>query len=298
MSPKPLSWHLDPGIWLIVSGTILFSSKAIVVKHLYSLGIAPLELQALRMIFVFPFYAAVLVYSLWLSGWGNLSRKELLYCFVAGIACYHAASYLDLLGLQYISAGLERIILFCYPAIAVLFSYLFLKEKPSSRLWVALLLSYTGIILFFYGDLTFGSQNLLLGGCLVFLASIFTAWFMVANQRFSRQIGSQRFISLAMLAACVTLLTHAYVADVGDLTAFSQEQYAWAMTMAVLMTVVPSFLISAGIKRIGASKAGVVGTVGPLFTILLSNQLLGEPISALHLAGVVFVLLGMRQLRH
>ncbi len=289
---------LDPGIWLVVFGTILFSSKAIVVKHLYTLGMGSLELQTLRMIFVMPFYILVLTYSIWLSGWGNLSKKELLYCCLAGIACYHAASYLDLLGLQYISAGMERIILFCYPAVAVLFSYWFLGEKPASRLWLALALSYTGIVVFFFADLSFGGQDLLWGCFLVFLASILTAWFMVANQRFSRQIGSQKFICIAMLAACVTLLTHATYVGVEDLTSFTNEQYGWALTMAIPMTVVPSFLVGAGIKRIGASKAGVVGTVGPLFTILLSNQLLGEPVSALHIAGVVFVLLGMHQLRN
>jgi len=285
------------GIVLVVVGTVLFSSKAIMVKFLYQFGIGSLELQTLRMLIVLPFYSVILIWSLHKNGWGTLSTKELLGCVMAGIACYHVASYLDLIGLQFISAGLERIILFCYPAIAVLFSWVFLKEKPAPKLWLALLLSYSGILFFFYADLSFGGESLIWGSFLVFLASILTAWYMVAAQRYTRQIGSQRFVCLAMLAACFTLLTHSWVDGVEELTTYSDDVYIGAAVLAIFMTLIPSFLISAGVKRIGASQAAIVGTIGPLFTIILSNQLLGEPISWMHIGGVVLVLLGMQQLK-
>lgn len=285
------------GIVFVVLGTVLFSSKAIMVKYLYQFDIGALELQTLRMLIVLPFYSAILVWSLHKSGWGSLSTKELIGCILAGIACYHVASYLDLLGLQYISAGLERIILFCYPAIAVLFSWLFLHEKPAPKLGLALLLSYSGILFFFYADLSFGGENLVWGSILVFLASILTAWYMVAAQRYTRQIGSQRFVCLAMIAACFSLLTHSWIDGVEELATYSDDVYIGAVILAIFMTLIPSFLISAGVKRIGASRAAIVGTVGPLFTIILSNQLLGEPISWMHIGGVVLVLMGMRQLK-
>ncbi|WJG08695.1 DMT family transporter [Aliiglaciecola sp. LCG003] len=290
-------FSLNKGTILVVLGTILFSSKAIMVKYLYQLGIGSLELQTLRMLFVLPFYTAILLWSLKKSGWGTLSAKELLGCILAGIACYHIASYLDLLGLQYITAGLERIILFCYPAIAILFSWLFLKEKPMPRLWIALLMSYAGIVVFFYADLSFAGDEIYWGSFLVFVASIFTAWYMVANQRYSRQIGSQRFVCLAMISACITLLIHSAIVGVEDLTQYTSSHYAGVAVIAIFMTLIPSFMISVGVKLIGASKAGIVGTVGPLFTIILSNQLLGEPVSWLHLLGLLLVLFGMRQLK-
>lgn len=290
---------LNRGIVFVVLGTVLFSSKAIVVKYLYQLGIGSLELQTLRMLFVFPFYAVILFWASRKIDATPISKKELLSCILAGIACYHIASYLDLLGLNYVSAGLERIILFCYPAIAILFSWFFLGEKPAAKLGLSLLLSYSGILVFFYADLSFGGDQIVWGSFLIFIASIFTAWYMVANQRFSRQIGSQRFVSLAMIAACISLIIHS--ASVGvtvaDLTQYSTEHYVGIGVIAILMTLIPSFLISAGIKLIGASQAGIVGTIGPLFTIILSNQLLGEPISVLHMVGLVLVLLGMRQLK-
>ncbi len=290
-------FSLNRGIVFVVLGTVLFSSKAIMVKFLYQMGIGSLELQTLRMLIVLPFYTGILIWILYRTGWGNVSARDLMGCMLAGIACYHLASYLDLLGLQFISAGLERIILFCYPAIAFLFSWAFLKEKPNSRLWIALLLSYSGILVFFYADLSFGGENLLWGSLLVFLASILTAWYMVAAQRYTRQIGSQRFVCLAMLSACFTLLAHSWVDGVEELSSYSTDVYIGAGVLAIFMTLIPSFLVSSGVKHIGASRAAVVGTVGPLFTIILSNQILGEPIGWMHIVGLAFVLLGMRQLK-
>lgn len=285
------------GILFVVTGTLLFSSKAIIVKYLYQFGISPLQLQTLRMLFVLPAYLIILGWVATRSGWGLFTLRELFACLAAGIACYHVASYLDLKGLLYISAGLERIILFCYPAIAVLMGWLFLKEKPSSKLWVSLLLSYAGILVFFYADLNMGGDNLILGSLLVFLASILTAWYMLANQVYSRKIGSQRFVCLGMIAASISLLIHSSIVGTEDLMTLSVEEYIGAGVIAFFCTLIPSFVLSAGIKIIGASKAGVVGTVGPLVTILLSNMLLGEPLIWMHFVGVVLVIAGMRLLK-
>lgn len=278
-------------------GTVLFSSKAILVKFLYQFGISPLELQTLRMLFVLPFYVGILYWAVAKGGWGQFTFKELIACMFAGIACYHIASYLDLQGLVYISAGLERIILFCYPAVAMLFGWWLLSEKPTYRLGLALALSYLGIIIFFYADLSFGGKDLFLGSSLVFVASILTAWYMVANQIYSRKLGSQRFICFAMIAASTSLLVHSFVAGTTDLTELSYQEYTGAAVMALFCTLIPSFMVSAGVKIIGASQAGVVGTVGPLVTILFSNLLLGEPLGWMHIAGVLIVIFGMHQLK-
>ena len=285
------------GYALVVAGTVLFSSKAIVVKYMYQFGISPLELQTLRMLAVGPCYAAILMWLVWREGWLEISAKELLGCALAGVACYHIASYLDFVGLQYISAGLERIILFCYPAIAILFGRWFLQEKLPSSVWLALTLSYAGIVVFFYADSEFGGDNLLWGSLLVFVASILTAWYMVANQQYSRRMGSQRFTCLAMLAASASLLCHAFAFESTQVTHFSTQVYWGAAVLALFCTLIPSFLVSAGVRRIGASRAGIVGTIGPLFTVLMSNQLLGEPVSTGHILGLGLVLFGMWQLK-
>lgn len=287
----------NQGVIFIVLGTLLFSSKAIIVKFLYQLGIGPLELQTLRMLIVVPFYSLILFWLVKREGWGGLSRKDLIGTLLAGVACYHIASYLDLKSLLYISAGLERIILFCYPAISMLLAWVLLGEKVSSRLWLALLVAYSGIFIFFYADLGFGGDEVILGSILVFIASIFTAWYMVANQRYSRRIGSQRFTCIAMLGASVTLLLHSSVVGVEDLSTLSWQLYTGAGVIAIVCTLIPSFLVSAGVEIIGASKAGIVGAVGPLMTILLSNYLLDEPLSWMHLLGLGLVIVGMRLLK-
>jgi drug/metabolite transporter (DMT)-like permease len=284
------------GIFFVVMGTLLFSSKAIIVKMLFQLGLGALELQTLRMLLILPFYLAILIWVVARQGWG-VTRKDVLGAIAAGVACYHIASYLDLQGLLYISAGLERMILFCYPAISMLFAWLLLKEKVTTRLWLALIVAYSGIGLFFFADLSFGGENLWLGSILVFIASIFTAWYMIANQIYSRRIGSQRFTCIAMIGAVTSMLIHASVAGVQDLTSFTSPMYIGAATIAFFCTLIPSFLVSAGVKIIGASQAGIVGAVGPLMTIVLSNYLLNEPLGWLHFAGLTLVILGMRLLK-
>lgn len=290
-----LSDH-NKGVLLVVLGTVLFASKAIVIKILYQMGIGALELQTLRMLIIFPFYALILAWVVYKSGWG-ISAKEAISTMMAGIACYHIASFLDLKGLLYISAGLERMILFCYPAISMLLAWIFLKEKITLKFFIALLVSYFGIVLFFYADLSFSGEGLLYGSFLVFVASILTAWFMIANQVYSRTIGTQKFTCLAMLAAVTTLLLHSSLVGVDNLYQYDSNLYIGAAVIAILCTLIPSFLVSAGIKIIGASKAGIFSAIGVLFTILLSNYVLDEPITLMHLAAVTLVILGMRLLK-
>lgn len=284
------------GILFVVLGTILFSSKAVIVKILFSIGLGPLELQALRMLMILPFYLAVLGW-IWYKENLSVTLKDTVWTVLAGIACYHVASFLDLQGLLYISAGLERMILFCYPAISMLLAWLLLREPVTKRMWISLILAYSGVVLFFYGDSSFGGENLLFGSLLIFIASIMTAWFMVANQIYSRRMGSQRFTCIAMLGAVFSLLLHITIQGTEDLTALTLPMYSGALVIAVFCTLIPTFLVSAGVKIVGASKAGIVGAIGPLGTIILSNYLLDEPLSAIHFVGLGLVVLGMRFLK-
>jgi drug/metabolite transporter (DMT)-like permease len=145
--------------------------------------------------------------------------------------------------------------------------------------------------------MSFGGENIWFGSMLVFVASIFTAWYMIANQVYSRRIGSQRFTCIAMIGAVVTMLMHATAVGVQDLTSFTWPMYAGAASIAIFCTLIPSFLISAGVKIVGASKAGIVGAVGPIMTIMLSNYLLQEPLAWMHFCGLALVIVGMRLLK-
>jgi drug/metabolite transporter (DMT)-like permease len=131
----------------------------------------------------------------------------------------------------------------------------------------------------------------------VFITSIFTAWYMIANQIYSWRIGCQRFTCIAMIGAVMTMLMHATAVGVEDLTTFTWPLYAGAATIAIFCTLTSSFLINAGVKIVGASKAAIVAAVGPLMTIILSNYLLKEPLGWMHLCGLVLVIIGMRLLK-
>ncbi|MFC3094389.1 DMT family transporter [Alteromonas sediminis] len=288
---------LTVGITLVVVGTILFSSKAIVVKYAYTYGVEPLMLQALRMLFVLPLYSAILSWLLIKGGSSAITTASLFGAICAGIACYHIASYLDLIGLMTISAGLERVILFCYPAIAVIMGWVFLGEKPTKQIGLAVTVSYAGILLFFLADVNISGTGIWFGSVMVFIASILTAWYMVANQHYSRQMGSQRFTCIAMIAACTSMLSHAVVQGVEGIAAQPQPVYISALGIAIFCTLIPSFMVSAGVKTIGASRAGVVGAIGPLITIVLSNWLLNEPVTSVHIIAIGLVIVGMRLLR-
>lgn len=285
------------GMLLVMGSTILFSSKAILVKFVYQFDVEPLVLQTLRMVFVLPCYLLILLTLLKKSGWQHISWQDLLGCAVAGVACYHIASYLDLVGLQYISAGLERIILFCYPAVAVLFGWGFLNEKPTWKICSAIGLAYLGIATFFYADLNFAGEDIWFGASMVFIASVLTAWYLVASQKYSRKLGSQKFTCLAMITASITVVLHGFAVQVENLHAQHTNVYIAAFCIAIFCTLIPSFMMSAGVKSIGASKAGVVGATGPLLTIVLSNHILGEPLTWLHLAGMALVIWGMKRMK-
>lgn len=289
---------------IVLLGAVLFSTKAIMVKLAMPYGIDPVPLLLLRMIFSLPFYAAVLSYLLWQNkqdfarGPGGISVRGNVPWFrmvALGFVGYYLASFFDFWGLQHITAGLERVILYSYPTIVLLISAIFLRKRISVHQIVAVLICYVGIFVAVrFGERSESSGSLILGVVLIFLSSLTYAIYLVGSGELIPRIGVWRFTSIAMLVSTACVIIHfGATLPIDSLFAYPAEVYGYAFAMAVFATVIPSFLISEGIKRIGATNAAVIGGVGPVSTIVLASIFLGESFNATQIFGTLCVIVGV-----
>lgn len=285
------------GLALAILAALGFSFKAIFVKLAYAVSPAtPVDavtLLSLRMVFSLPFF-------LWIGlrasrGAAALSRRDWSHLVALGLLGYYGASILDFLGLIYISAGLERLILFTYPTLTVLIGVLFLGRRLEKREVGSLLLSYIGIGLAFAHDLKFSAdiKTVLLGAGFVFASSLSYAFYLAGSAGPIQRLGAARFTALAMLVSTAATLIHFFVSQ--PLSALIQPLpiYGYGAAMAIFSTVLPVFMQSSAIRHIGSSKAVLIGTIGPMLTIFFGWWLLDEPISGAQLAGAALVLAGV-----
>lgn len=283
------------GTVCVVLAALGFSAKAVLVKLAYAYPVDAATLLALRMLFSAPFFLVMALWSARGAAAAALTRRDWITVALLGFVGYYLASYLDFLGLQYISAGLERLILFLYPTVVVLLSAWLLKKPVHRRQIAALALSYGGIALVFTEYLGFGERtaDLVLGGLLVFASGVVYSFYLIGTGEVIGKLGAARFTAYAMLVACAVAMLQFLVAhDISDL-ALPREVYWLSLLMAVLSTVIPAWLMSEGIRRTGASHAARVGSVGPVATLFLGYWILDEPLSTTQLFGAALVLAGV-----
>lgn len=296
MSEKS-SGYLLGGILITILGSICFSAKAIFVKLAYfETSIDAVSLLALRMIFSIPFFLVSAFISS--SKKDNVKFTTRQWVYIAFIGClgYYVSSLLDFLGLQYISAGMERLILFMYPTIVVLMSAIILKEKIKTKQWVALVLTYAGLLVAFTGEVSLGASddaNFYLGCFLVFACAVTFAAYIVGSGKLIPMVGPVKFNSYAMSFAAIGVLLHYFITSDKSLFNLDDKVYIFSFLMAIISTVIPSYLRSEGIKRIGPENASIITSIGPASTIIQANIFLDEPIFALQIAGTVLILSGV-----
>jgi len=214
--------------------------------------------------------------------------------FGLGILGYYIASYLDFAGLQYISAGLERLILFLYPTFVVLFTAALQRRAINRHQALALALSYAGMILVFVDNrAAMASSGLLLGSALVLASAIAFAFFLMGSGMMVKRIGSTRFTAYSMTVACLATGLHFVIQHGVTLLNLPVNVYWLALIMAIFSTVLPAFLMNAGISRIGAGSASIISSIGPIGTLALAFLLLNETLTAAQLAGTALVLIGV-----
>ena len=289
----PSRRSLITGALMVGIAAVAFSGKAIIVKLAYRHGVDAVTLLALRMLFSAPLFFAL---GLWASR-GNpeaISSKDRRSIFVLGMIGYYLSSYFDFLGLQHITAALERLVLFLYPTFVMLLAAAIFKRPITRRDIAALVLSYVGIVFVFLNDLKTQPGNVVLGSAWVMLSAFLYASYLLGSGSLVQRVGSLRFACRAGLVSCIGVLAHfAIVSDVRTLFTQPAPVYWLSLLMAVVSTVLPIALTSEGIRRIGASRASVIGSVGPIATIFLGFVFLGEAITAIQLFGAALVMAGV-----
>ncbi|MDZ4707773.1 MAG: DMT family transporter [Saprospiraceae bacterium] len=284
------------GYLFILSGSILFSTKAVLVKLAFNhTTVDPVSLLALRMLFSLPFFL--------LTGWWArrsltslpLTRRQWWYVIGLGLLGYYLSSLLDFIGLKYISAGLERLILFLFPTFTVLINALFFKERFTSRQMLAIALSYLGILIAYTDEMSvdMDKPGFFLGSALILICSITYAGYIVGTGRLLKQIPVMRYTSLAMLSATAGVLIHFYIAGNFSVLHLNQTTIGFGLMLAIMATVIPNFLVAAGIKSIGSNNAAIVSAIGPVSTIILAYFFLGESMNRYQIIGTCFVIAGV-----
>jgi hypothetical protein len=279
------------GLSIAILGAIFFSAKGVVAKLIYRHQVDAITLIALRMLFALPFFLAVAIWQM--RRQQPLATADRGRVLVLGLLGYYLSSFLDFLGLQYISVGLERLILFLTPSLVLLISVIFFKTKITWRAIGALILGYCGMLLVFAHDVKLGGAQVLLGAALVFGAAISYAAYLLFSDEMVKRIGVLRLVAYAMCvssAACILqflLLRPLW---------FLQQPlavYGLSLFNGFFCTVLPVFMTMMAVARIGAATASQAGMVGPVSTLFLGALILQEPITWIQLLGTGLVLLGI-----
>lgn len=273
---------------------ICFSAKAIMIKLAFAhYHVDPLTLLFLRMTFALPFFIVIPLLYRRPENTTPLLPADYLKLAGLGILGYYASSLLDFLGLQYVTAGLERLILFVYPTLVVLISWLIYRKPIGVREIAALLLTYVGIAVVFAHDAIRSQPNILKGALLIFGSAFTYAIYLIGSGRLIPRFGTIRFTAYAMMVSAGAVILHYLLTVTPSVTDLPAGLFGFGLALAIISTVIPTFLVSAGIKAIGASRAAIVASVGPIATIVLGYFFLHEPITLYEVAGTALVLTGV-----
>jgi drug/metabolite transporter (DMT)-like permease len=299
LSAAPATGNPLIGPLCAVIGVLGFSFKAILIKLAYaSAPIDAVTLLALRMLYSAPLFALM---AWWASrnraarNSSAMGKRDWFDILWLGFIGYYLASLVDFMGLQYVTASLERLMLYLYPTLVVVLSAVLFKQRITGRILLALTLSYAGIVLVFGRDLSLAGdpQALWLGGGLVFSGAALYAVYLVGAGPVIARLGSLRFIAWAMLASTVFVFAQFVLTRPTSALAAPLRVQLLSLTMALVSTVLPTFLIAEAIRRIGANRTSLVGSLGPVFTIGFGWWLLDEPVHWIQLGGAALVLAGV-----
>lgn len=288
--------HLAPksiatGLVLATVGAIAFSGKAIIVKLAYRHGVDAVTLIMYRMLFALPIFALM---AWWASrGKPPLTRRDWFGIVGLGLTGYYLASYLDFAGLSFISASLERLILYLNPTLVLLLGLVLYKRQIQRRQVLGMLVSYVGVMLVFGHEVKLEGGDVALGALLVFLSAVSYAVYLTFSGELVQRLGSLRLVGLATTVACLLCIAQFVLLRPWSAAVVAPQVIWLSVLNATLCTAVPVLLVMMAIERIGASLAAQTGMVGPMSTILMGVVILGEPFTAWVAAGTVLVIAGI-----
>ncbi len=251
------------------------------------------------MLLSLPFYALVLYVLSKKKDQLFIARSTYIWAIAMGVLGYYLSSLFDFVGLQYISAGIERIILFIYPTLAILINRWLFKVAISKRQWLSICITYFGIGIAYWGEMQYfeNTQLFLYGSIMVLLCGITYAFYLVGTGKLVPKMGVSSYTSVAMLSATVGIFTHYLITE--DYVLFphyltiSSPILGYIIALALVATVIPSFLLSSGMKRIGSNDLAIVTSIGPVATLFQARILLNEHIGTLQIVGTLLVIFGV-----
>ncbi|WIY52623.1 DMT family transporter [Devosia sp. YIM 151766] len=283
------------GYGLALGGAALFSTKGIFIKLAFAEGVSTEATLALRMLVALPVYLVILIGLLRRNDRirALLTPRTFLACMGVGALGYYVSSYLDFAGLAFVSAQYERLVLFTYPFFVLLFGVWFFGDRMNWKLLPAMLTTYAGLLVIFTWNLAVQPEGLLLGTVLVLGAALTFAFYQHLARRQMLIIGSGLFTCIGMsTAACLAIGQSLLVDGPASYATFSPYIWFLGLMLGIFGTVLPSFLLNAGIARIGARATASTASLGPIITIALAIVILGEQFTIFHAIGTALVLLG------
>jgi drug/metabolite transporter (DMT)-like permease len=294
LNPRAPAHRVDDrihGLLLASAGAIAFSGKAIIVKLAYRYGVDAVTLIMYRMLFALPLFLALS----WWAGRGKapLSAADLRLLCGLGFCGYYLSSFLDFSGLQYVSANLERLILYLNPTFVLAISALRFHVPVTRMQCIALLVSYLGVCVVFGHDVTAAGPHVVFGSVLVLASAFFYALYLVYSGQAVKRLGAMRITGIATSVACVLSIAQFFVLRPPAAMLVAPQVIGLSVLNATLCTFLPVLLVMSAVGKVGAPLAAQAGTVGPLSTIFMSVLILGEPFTGWLVAGTVLVLLGI-----
>lgn len=289
--------HPYYGAMLVLLSSIFASSKAIMAKLAYVYHIDTASLIALRMAFAMPFLVGLGWWAIRQKPPGTMTAKDWVFLVILATVGGYGSMWLNFEGLHYVSAGLERVILFLYPTLVVVMSAVFFKHHITRREWLAMITSYAGVILVVWHDVEFAALNssdTLYGAWLVLLSAIIFAAYLLGSGQLIPKLGATRFTAIVMSLTTLASACHFGVdASFVTLTVLPREVYVLALLMAVIATVLPTMLMNLGIHQLGSRKASLISAIGPVSTIVLAYVFLDEQLSWVQGVGTMLVMTGV-----
>lgn len=282
------------GFIFAISSAALFAIRPIFVKLVYAQGIDSITLIAFRMLFSAPIY---LIMLLWLLRDAEqralLTHRTILATAAIGLLGYYSASLLDLIGLQYLTAQLARMILYIYPTMVVILGALFFSKPLTKKIIIPLIITYLGVLTIFMHDLNEFGSDVYLGALFIIASALSFSIYLLFAKNLITTIGSRIFTCVALLSASTGIFIHYALTRSVLEPQTNATGLFWILIIAIFCTVIPTFFTTAAVGRIGADKTGIVAMIGPAFTSTFAVLVLSEAFTVFHLTGIALTILGV-----
>jgi drug/metabolite transporter (DMT)-like permease len=281
------------GIAFALAGTVSFAFRPILIKLGYSMHpVSATTLLFLRMTLSLPFFLAM---AWWMRGGSPIERRDWWGIVGLGFLGYYLASLLDFIGLQYVSAGVGRLIMFLYPTLVIILSAAFLKKNPTARELAALAITYTGIALVLSSQIAAAPESRLFvfGALLIFSSAMCYAVYLVTGSQLVKRVGSMRFTAYTMIVSTIPAMIQFAVLEAPAALQLPTQLWWVAVVLAVACTALPVLLVAEALKRIGANHFALIGALGPVTTVLADFALLDGALSAVQIVGAALVISGV-----